>query len=144
MFKDLLREFSPLLLDAVGVAVLAFLGWLTAWLRTRFKINLDEARASAIGIAVTNAAGGVLNKLGEKAVTDVVSAADPSVKDAVDFVRKAVPDAVAHFDMGSDAIGERVINAVGKLAAPAVAEAPAVKRLMPKRVPARRHPRKEK
>lgn len=123
MLETILERISPLLIDALVVATVAFIGWLTSWLRTRFKINLDEARASAIGIAVANAAGGVLNKLGETALTEVVKPSDAVVKEAVAYVERSVPDAVKHFDMEPATIAEKVVNAVGKLTAPALVTA---------------------
>lgn len=113
MLKEIAKELGPIITDTLVVAVIAFIGWLTSWLRTRFKINLDEARASALGIAIANAAGGVFNKLGEKAVTEVTKPSDESVKQAVAMVEKSVPDAIKHFGLSPATIAEKVVNAVG-------------------------------
>lgn len=119
MWEPLIDQIVTILGSLLAAASTAFLAWLTIWLRTKFKLDVDAARSLALNTAVDNAAGGVLNKLGETALTEVVAATNPAVKAAVAYVQERNPEAVAYFDMQGPAIAEKVINAIGKLTAPA-------------------------
>lgn len=100
----------------LAVVTTAFLTWLAAWLRARFMVQQDKDRADSLNTAVTNAAGGVINVLGDKSA-DVVTVAMPAVKEAVAYVKKMNPGDVEYFKLEPPQIAEKVVNAVGKLKA---------------------------
>jgi hypothetical protein len=117
----LVDEVLKVIAGILAMATTAFLAWLGSWLRARFMVQQDKDRADSLNTAVDNAAGGVLNKMGDAAVTEVITSANPAVKEAVKYVEKMNPGDVEYFKLGASAIADKIINSVGKQTAPALA-----------------------
>jgi len=120
LLDQIMAELVPIILSALGIVTTAFIAWLTTWLRTKFKLEEEAAHSVALNTAVDNAAGGVINEMGESAVTTVVAPTSPAVKRAVTYVRERNPDAVAYFEIPPAAIAEKIVNSVGKQTAPSL------------------------
>ncbi len=113
MWQAFVETIGPAILAVVGVAVTAIAYQAKEWVKTRFL-------AGAAQDAFANAAGGIVNKLGEELLTTILQPNDASVQQAVAKVTARVPDAIKMFNLSPAGIAERIIDHVGKLQAPAI------------------------
>ncbi|MEF2073467.1 hypothetical protein [Consotaella aegiceratis] len=85
----------------VPVAVAALWKWLG-----KLGLDVDQKHRDALQTAIQNAALVAVSKMGGPAIATTVSGA--ALETAVDYVKRASPDAVKHFDLSADAIAEKV------------------------------------
>lgn len=70
--------------------------------------------------AFANAAGGIVNKLGEELLTTILTPGHIDVIQAVEKVQARIPDKIKALGLTPAGIAERIIDNVGKLQAPAI------------------------
>lgn len=80
-----LDALRPVAIELASIFIAAFVAWLTAWLRTRFKVDLDERHRATLETALTNAAGMLL--------------AGATREAAFLYVERGAGDAVRHFGL---------------------------------------------
>ena len=105
-------DLSPLVDSAVTLAaagIAALCPILVVRLNAFFKINLDRTHRDAIASALETALGVGLQIAKEAGDTQLVNV---NVKSAalaamVGYVKQSVPDAVSHFDLTDDTLGQK-------------------------------------
>lgn len=122
--EDVFAPFRPYVAEIVSVLVVVFMGWLTTWLRSLFKVNLDEKHRAALHSALENGARLALEKLDASLKGKKVDVGTQLVKTGLDYVLKYSPDAINYFGLSPEKVREMLL---AKLAPPpeaaAVAEA---------------------
>jgi len=121
---DFLAPIRPYLNELISVLAIAFVGWLTTWLRSLFKVNLDEKHRNALHAALENGARLAMEKLDASLKDKKIDVGSPLVKTGLDYVLKYSPDAINYFGLSPERVREMLL---AKFAPPpeaaAVAEA---------------------
>jgi cytochrome bd-type quinol oxidase subunit 2 len=106
---------GPYFAAFISIAVTAVLGWLAALLKAKFGLDIDAAQRASLHEAamtgVTKAVAAVEGTLGTKAY----NVGSPIVTTAIAWMEKSVPDAIAHFGLGPDALASLVLSKIGLL-----------------------------
>ncbi len=105
---SLLEKVRPYLVEIASALVLAFVTWLSTWLRATFKVSLDEAHRRALHSALENGARLAIDKLESTASGLTVPVGHPIVAQGVEYVLKYSPDAVAYFGLTPERLGEMI------------------------------------
>lgn len=113
---SLLEPIRPYLVEVFGALILAFVTWLSSWLRATFKVSLDEAHRAALHSALENGARLALERLDEAAASTTIETGSPLIATGVEYVFKYSPDAVAYFGLTPERVGE-LLRAKLKIAA---------------------------
>lgn len=103
---SLLDAVRPYVVEIAGALILAFVTWLSSWLRATFKVSLDAAHRAALHSALENGARLVLEKLDTAVAGRNVPAGHPLVAIGVEYALKYSPDAVAYFGLTPERVGE--------------------------------------
>ncbi len=110
----------PYLLEIAGVFVAAVVGWLATWIKAKLGIDIEARHREALQAALTNAAGLAIARAGDAAAAIKLPAQADQIEDALDYVKKAAPDAMKHFGIGPADIREKLRAKIGVLAAGAL------------------------
>lgn len=113
---DIWNGIAPYLVAAIGALISAALGWLIALINRKLGISIDDSMRASLQTAATNAAGLVLNQLGNSLQGKKIDVGNQFVADAVNYVLKAAPDAVAHFGLTPEAIAEKILALLPQVA----------------------------
>ena len=116
---SLLAPWLEMLIGAVAILVTAILGYLAALIKRKTGVDIDLARMTTLQTAITNAAGLVINKLGDAAEGKTIDVRHPLIRDAILYVNAAAPDAVAQFGLSGEQIAEKIAAKLGLATAPA-------------------------
>lgn len=114
---DLLAPWLQLLFAAAATVIPAAALWAAAELRRRTGISIEASHREALQTSLTNAAGLLLGKLGEKAQGVTFDARHPAVREAIQYVNAAAPDALAYFGLRPDQIAEKLAAKLGAMTA---------------------------
>ena len=85
-------------------------------LKNKLGVSIDDSMRASVQTAATNAAGLVLNQLGNSLQGKTITVGTPFIADAVNYVLKNAPDAVAHFGLTPDAIAQKIIALLPQVA----------------------------
>lgn len=108
--------WRPYLLDLFGVAAAAVVGLICELVRRKLNLSISAEHRDALQRALTNAAGLALNSLGNKLDGKTVNVKSPEVAQAVNYVAKAAPDALAHFGLTPQALEEKIVAKIPQVA----------------------------
>lgn len=111
--SSFLDPIMAVLGSLVAALIAAFVAWLWGMLSRQFGVNLDAKYREALQTALQNAAGLALQKLRTAASGVQVPLSRPEIAEAVGYVLKSVPDAIEHFGLDEDAIGEKILAKIG-------------------------------
>lgn len=114
---DLVSPWLQLIFAAASVVIPAAALWAAAELRRRTGISIEASHREAFQTALTNAAGLLLAKAGDAAKNISFDARSPAIKDAVLYVNKSAPDALAYFGVSPDQIAEKIAAKLGAMTA---------------------------
>jgi len=114
--SDIAGFVMPTIQAVVSALVLYGVGWLALLLKTKLGVSIDDSMRASIQTAATNAAGLVLNQLGNTLQGKTITVQTPFIADAVNYVLKNAPDAVAHFGLTPDAIAQKIIALLPQIA----------------------------
>ncbi|MEP9372601.1 hypothetical protein [Mesorhizobium sp. KR1-2] len=103
---SLLEPIRAYLVEIGGVLIVAFVGWLSSWLRATFKLELDARHRDALHSALTNGAALVLKKLDTAAAGKSIPIGNAIVGTGIEYVLTYSPDAVAYFGLTPERVGE--------------------------------------
>lgn len=115
---DLLAPWTEMLVGAVSVLVSAFLGWIATKINAKTGIDIEARHREALQTALVNAAGLAIAKLGGKVTGIAFDVRSPAIRHGVEYVARAVPDAVAKFGLGPDRLAEMLVAKIGLATAP--------------------------
>lgn len=79
----------PAAVQAIGVVLAALLAWLTVQVQKRTGLAIEAERRDALHSAIMTGVAAAAKRLGEGAAPSLVA------KEAVDYARRSVPDAIA-------------------------------------------------
>lgn len=105
--------WRPYIVEIVGILIAGMVGWIVNLLRIRFGLEIEARHREALQTALTNAAGLVIGKgenLAGKLQIDVKSEA---IAEAVSYVLKGAPDALAYFGVTPDRVRQMIEAKVG-------------------------------
>lgn len=113
---DLWTGVVPYIVAAVGALISAAVGWLIVLVNKKLGISIDDSMRNSLQTAATNAAGLVLAQLGNQLSGVKVDVKNQLVADAVNYVIRAAPDAVAHFGLTPDLIAQKIVALLPQVA----------------------------
>lgn len=106
-----LQPYLTMILTGVSTAAAAFI---TFMLNKWFGVQNESALRDSLQTALTNAAGLLIQALGGKASTMTgLLVGNKDVNDAVEYVKAAAPDAVAHWNLTGPNIAEKLEAKLG-------------------------------
>ena len=105
----------PYVASAIGAVISFLVGWVLVLLKSKLGISIDDSMRDSLQTAATNAAGLLLNKLGNQ-LPGTIDVKNQFVADAVNYVLKAAPDAINHFGLTPDAIAQKIIALLPQVA----------------------------
>ncbi|MDU0341343.1 hypothetical protein [Bosea rubneri] len=118
---SLLGVFRPYLIELAGIFVGALAAWLFKLVREKLGLDIEARHREAFQIALTQAAGMLIQRLGSGGMAIRLPVDSPGIADGVPYVQQAVPDAVARFRLNPDEIAEKLTAKIGFVAAAATA-----------------------
>jgi hypothetical protein len=113
------------ILTLVGAVVASLVGWVTVTLNKKLGISIDDSMRNALQTATTNAAGLVLNKVGNQLQGKVLDLGSVG-NDMVKYVMNAVPDATKHFGLTEERVANMILAKVPQVANTTAAAPPIV------------------
>jgi hypothetical protein len=113
---DIWSGVLPYIVAAIGAVITFLVGWVLNLLKTKLGVSIDDSMRASLQTAATNAAGLVLNQLGNQLSGTKIDVGNQFVADAVNYVLKAAPDAVAHFGLTPDAIAQKILALLPQVA----------------------------
>lgn len=123
---DLIAPWLEMLVGAVAVLITAILGWIAAQVKAKTGIDIEARHREALQTALTNAAGLALTRLSTTFGSKTIDVKHPLIKQAVEYVNSAVPDAIRNFGLTPEQIAEKIVAKVGLAQAPSLEADPGV------------------
>lgn len=111
------------ILTLVGAVVPSLVGWVTMTLNKKLGISIDDSLRNALQTATTNAAGLVLNKIGNQLQGQVLNLGHIG-NEIVRYVMNNVPDAVKHFGLDEERVANMILAKVPQVANTTLAPIP--------------------
>lgn len=106
----------PYIVAAIGALISAAVGWLVYLVNRKLGLSIDDSLRDSLQTAAANAAGLVLSGLGNRLSTVSIDVRSAPVADAVNYVLKAAPDAVAHFGLTPEAVAQKILALLPRVA----------------------------
>lgn len=113
---SLFGVLRPYVVELVGVAVAAVIGILAELARRRFGLDIEARHRASLQAAITGAAGLALNQLGNSIQGKTIDVKHAAIADAVNYVLKSAPDALAKFGLGPQEIAEKIVAKIPQIA----------------------------
>ena len=113
---DLWTGVVPYITAAIGAVITFLTGWVLMLIKTKLGLSIDDSMRASLQTAATNAAGLVLGKLGNNLQGVKVDLRNEFIADAVNYVIKAAPDAIAHFGLTPDMIAQKILALLPQVA----------------------------
>jgi hypothetical protein len=113
---DIWTGVMPYIVAAIGAVITFLVGWVLNLLKTKLGVSIDDSMRASLQTAAANAAGLVLNSLGNQLSGVKIDVGNQFVADAVNYVIKAAPDAVAHFGLTPDEIAQKILALLPQVA----------------------------
>jgi hypothetical protein len=105
--------WRPYIVEIVGILIAGMVGWIVNLLRIRFGLEIEARHREALQTALTNAAGLVIGKGENLAGKLQVTVRNDAIAEAVSYVLKGAPDALAYFGLTPDRVRQMVEAKVG-------------------------------
>lgn len=118
---DIWAGLVPYLAAAIGSLISAAVGWLVYLVNMKLGLSIDDSLRDSLQTAAANAAGLVLAGLGNRLSGMTLDVRSELVADAVNYVLKAAPDAVAHFGLTPEAVAQKILALLPRVAGGATA-----------------------
>lgn len=115
---DLLIAYATV----VGTIISALVGWVMWKVKEKTGVDIDWGHRDAIETFVKNQAGNFLNRFESLKGIDI-NVSNPIIAQLANEGLKRVPDALKHFNLGPEALAQRISDMVGRLTAPAAVAA---------------------
>jgi len=112
---DLLSAVQSWLLTLVGALASAAIAWVSKMLNDRLGVSIDDSLRNALQTATTNAAGLVLNEIGNQLQGKKLDVGQVG-NEIVRYVKSNVPEAIAHFKLDEDRITKMILAKVPQIA----------------------------
>jgi hypothetical protein len=106
----------PYIVAAIGALISAAVGWLVYLVNKKLGLSIDDSLRDSLQTAAANAAGLVVNGLGHRLSGATIDVRSELVAGAVNYVLKAAPDAVVHFGLTPEAVAEKILALLPRVA----------------------------
>lgn len=106
----------PYIVAAIGALISAAVGWLVYLFNKKLGLSIDDSLRDSLQTAAANAAGLVVNGLGHRLSGATIDVRSELVADAVNYVLKAAPDAVVHFGLTPEAVAQKILALLPRVA----------------------------
>lgn len=106
----------PYIVAALGALTSAAVGWLVYLVNKKLGLSIDDSLRDSLQTAAANAAGLVIAQLGSRLSGMTLDVRSAPVADAVNYVLKAAPDAVAHFGLTPEAVAQKILALLPRVA----------------------------
>ncbi len=113
---DIWAGLVPYIVAALGALISAAAGWLVYLVNRKLDLSIDDSLRDSLQTAAANAAGLVLAQLGNRFAGATLDVRSALVADAVNYVLKAAPDAVAHFGLTPEAVAQKILALLPRVA----------------------------
>lgn len=110
----------PILLTIVTTMIGVFLPIVLTKLAAKYNLQIEQQKRDALQVTFTNAAAGLIQKLGDEAKTLKMNIQNPDVRVAVNRALQGAPDALRWAGLNEQEIARRILEKI-----PQVQPAPA-------------------
>jgi hypothetical protein len=104
----ILDPIRPFLFELIAILATAAAGWLIKRIRDWTGIEIEARHREALQSALENAARLALHRATERAGGMSIPIGNAVVESGVEYVLKSVPDAVRHFGLTPERVGELI------------------------------------
>jgi hypothetical protein len=101
----------------ISGVIAIFLPVLLTKLAGKFNLQIEQEKRDALQVTLTNAAGGLLQKLGDRAKTLRFDTGDPAMAAAINRVLASAPDAVKWAGLSEAEIAKRILEKIPQIEA---------------------------
>lgn len=108
---------APYINAAVNALILAGVGWLGTWMRSKYKIDIDEKHRDALTAFLQNQAGALLSAGAVKMDGIKVNVDSGMLALAANQAISRIPDAAKHFGLTPDVVAKKIVEAIPQIAA---------------------------
>ena len=110
---QLIAPWLEMLLGAVSILITAIVGWIATQIQKRTGIEVEAKHRDALQAALTNAAGLIVAKAQGSLGDRTIDVRHPVIADAITYVNRAAPDAVARFGLTPAQLAEKLVAKLG-------------------------------
>lgn len=107
----------PILMTLISGVVTVGLPIVLTRLSQRYGLQIEQEKRDALQVTFTNAAGGLLQKLGDQARTLKVDMRNPDVAAAVGRALRGAPDALRWAGLSEEEIARRILEKLPQIGA---------------------------
>lgn len=108
---NLMAQLVPYIVTATGLIITTISGLAVAWLKQKWNIDISEAQAAKVTRALTNAAGGLIQKYGPEAAMKL-DASHPAVALAAEDVLARAGSAMKALGINPASVEKRVLEQI--------------------------------
>jgi hypothetical protein len=108
----------PILLTVISGVIAVGLPIVLTKLAAKFGLQIEQQKRDALQVTLTNAAGGLLQRLGDEAKTLKLDVKDARLADAINRVVKGAPDALKWAGLDEREIARRILEKIPQIEAP--------------------------
>jgi hypothetical protein len=105
--------WRPYIVEIVAILIAGLAGWIFNLLRTQLGLAIESRHRDALQTALTNAAGLVIGKGENLAGKLQITVRNDAIAEAVSYVLKGAPDALAYFGLTPDRLRQMIEAKVG-------------------------------
>lgn len=105
----------PILTTIIGATIAVGLPIVLTSVTKRLGLQIEASKRDALQVALTNAAGGLVAKLGDQARDLKIDVKNPAMADAVARVVRGAPDALKWAGLTEAEIARRVLEKIPQL-----------------------------
>lgn len=113
----LFQIIEPYLVSGLGAAITALIAWAAALVQKWMGLKIDQAHRDALHSAAMTGVNMALSRLGTTANSLTIDTKSAVIAQAIAWIEKSVPGAMAHFKLTPDKLGAIVEAKIGALVA---------------------------
>lgn len=108
---SLINQLLPYIATALGLAITTITGLAVAWLKEKWNVEISSAQAQKFNQALTNAAGGLIQKLGPE-VAMKLAPGHPDVQAYAQRVSTGLSDSLKNLGVDPATVPQRILEKV--------------------------------
>jgi hypothetical protein len=105
----------PILFTVISGIVTVMLPILLTKLATKFNLQIEQEKRDALQVTFTNAAGGLVQALGDRARLLKIDVGNPHVRDAIARALQGSPEALLWAGLSSEEIARRILEKIPQI-----------------------------
>ena len=103
---DLIAPWLEMLMGAFVILITAIVGYVANLIRQKTGIDIEARHREALQTALANGAGLILSKATTALADKTIDVRSPQIRDAINYVSEAAPDAIKYFGIAPDQLAE--------------------------------------